>query len=50
MTPRERLAVVLVILGVVIVHSPLPDPLVLALVLAIGAITLPLIYSHPKEH
>ena len=44
------MAVVLAILGVVIVHSPLPDPLVLILVLAIGAVTLPLIYNHTKEN
>ena len=49
MTPRERMAVVLVILAAIIVHSPLPDPIVLALVLATGATALWAIYSTPKE-
>ena len=48
MTGRQRLAVWLVALAVVIVHSPLPDPLVLALVLATGAFSMHLIYG--KNH
>ena len=49
MTPRERMAVVLVILAAIIAHSPLPDPIVLALVLAAGATALWGICSTPKE-
>lgn len=49
MTPRHRLALALVALAAIIVHSPLPDPLVLALVLATGATALWGIYSAPKE-
>lgn len=49
MTHRERIAVILVILAVVIVHTPLPDPLVLALILATGATALWATYSTPKE-
>ena len=45
MTHRERMAMVLVILAVVIVHTPLTDPLVLILVLTIGAVALHLTYS-----
>lgn len=45
MTRRQRLAVWLVVLGVVIVHSPLPDPIVLALVLATGALSMHLTYG-----
>lgn len=49
MTRRQRLAVWLVVLGVVIVHSPLPDPIVLALVLATGATALWAAYSKEKK-
>ncbi|MDN6485836.1 MAG: hypothetical protein L0K08_07235 [Bifidobacterium mongoliense] len=49
MPRRERLAVWLVVLAVVIVHRPLPGPIVLALVLATGATALWATYSTPKE-
>ena len=49
MTRRQRTGAVLVERAVVVVLSPLPDPLVLALVLGIGAVALPLIYIHQKE-
>ena len=45
MTPRQRTGAVLVGLAVIVGLSPLPDPLVLALVLMLGAVALPLIYS-----
>ena len=49
MTRRERMAVVLVILAVVIVHTPLPDPIVLALVLSIGAVAMWAIYARRQS-
>ena len=42
MTPRERMAVV-------IVHTPLPDPIALALVTATGATALWATCSTPRE-
>ena len=44
MTRRQRTGAVLVALAVVVVLSPLPDPLVLALVLGIGAVATWCIY------
>ena len=49
MTHRERMAMVLVILAVVIVHTPLTDPLVLILVLSIGAVAMWAIYSRRQS-
>ena len=49
MTRRHRLAVWLVVLAAVIVHTPLPDPLVLALVLTICAVAMWAIYSRRQS-
>lgn len=49
MTRRERLAVVLVILAVIVGLSPLPDPIVLALVLVLGAVAMWCIYSREAD-
>ena len=49
MTHRQRTGAILVILAMVIVHTPLPDPLVLILVLSIGAVAMWGICSTPKE-
>lgn len=49
MTRRQHIGATLVALAVIVVLSPLPDPLILALVLGIGAVALPLIYSRQKE-
>ena len=49
MTRRERTGAILVILAVLVVLSPLPDPLVLALVLGIGAVAMWCIYSREER-
>ena len=49
MTRRQQVGVWLVALAVIIAHTPLPDPIVLALVLAAGAVAVWGIYSTPKE-
>ena len=49
MSRRHRLAVVLVILAVIIVHTPLHDPIVLALVLSIGAVAMWAIYARRQS-
>ena len=49
MTPRQRTGALLVALAGLVGLSPLPDPLVLALVLGIGAVAMWCIYSREER-
>lgn len=49
MTRRQRTGAILVALAVLVVLSPLPDPLVLALVLGIGVVATWCIYSREER-